>query len=212
MKNFSLYSLATIVISVIALANNAMATPVTSLTGTKITIPVTNTFSGGPINVTPNITWSSTTSHSVFGYSNGYGFSSNGFWTKGLSMVGSNSPGDTMTFSFLAPVAGFGGFLNYAPNSGSTPIISTFDATHTLIESTKLTFRTDRSTNSGEFLGFLDANADISSFTLQGSYIGGANFNVVNATVPEPTSIALLGLGLLGFAASRRKASKSKNA
>ena len=34
----------------------------------------------------------------------------------------------------------------------------------------------------------------------------------VTSRVPEPTSIALLGLGLLSFAASRRKSAKSKNA
>jgi hypothetical protein len=40
------------------------------------------------------------------------------------------------------------------------------------------------------------------------TFIDDVKLNVV----PEPTTVALLGLGLLGFAASRRKASKTKNA
>nr|WP_217346626.1 PEP-CTERM sorting domain-containing protein [Noviherbaspirillum sp. L7-7A]MBV0881094.1 PEP-CTERM sorting domain-containing protein [Noviherbaspirillum sp. L7-7A] len=35
---------------------------------------------------------------------------------------------------------------------------------------------------------------------------------VASAAVPEPTMVALMGLGLLGFAAARRKSAKTKNA
>lgn len=35
---------------------------------------------------------------------------------------------------------------------------------------------------------------------------------VASAAVPEPTMVALMGLGLLGFAAARRNSAKSKNA
>ena len=61
------------------------------------------------------------------------------------------------------------------------------------------------------------SSADITSVTWTGTGssfhpYGVDNFNfVTSAAVPEPTSVALLGLGILGFVASRRKSAISKN-
>jgi hypothetical protein len=84
-------------------------------------------------------------------------------------------------------------------------VISTFDVNHNLIESTILSFQTGGATNSGQFHGFLDSVADIASFQMTGSYIGGTNFVVQAAAVPEPLTLALLGIGLFGMMSVRRR-------
>ena len=49
------------------------------------------------------------------------------------------------------------------------------------------------------------------SFNTSQGQIGISVISDISA-VPEPTTVALLGLGLVGFAASRRKSAKCKNA
>ena len=79
----------------------ANATLVTALpAGTIIAMAETNTFGSGPITHAPSIIWTSSNTNAVFTYTNGYGFSSNGFWGDTPAMAGTNFPVESMTWQF----------------------------------------------------------------------------------------------------------------
>src|SRR5579871_3747797 len=72
-------------------ANAALVTSIPG--GSGVSIPAINYFGAGPQTIAPGITWSSTNGGfqggAVYGYTAGYGFSGNGFWSGGLGpMIG----------------------------------------------------------------------------------------------------------------------------
>jgi len=218
MKTLKIFSiLAILALSVGLTANQAAATLITSLPeGSVITMPSVNYFGQGPESMAPGVTWSSNNANpnslSVFGYSGTYGFEPNGIW-DGMTMAGLNTTSGTMTFAFASPVNAVGGFMNYAPATG-TPTIAVYDAGMNLLESATLSFSVSGA-NAGQFLGFLE-NSNISFFTLTDAYIGITDLTVWSEPgngdhcnpVPEPSTFILLGAGLLGLCIRSRMARK----
>ncbi len=95
---------AALFVAVLLTVAQAGATVVTSIPGgTVYTMPVLEYFGPGPqtVSVSPSIIWSSTNATmqggSVFGYTNGYGFLSNGFWDAAVGpMAGVNDSFDAV--------------------------------------------------------------------------------------------------------------------
>ena len=189
--------------SAILACGAAQATEVSSLTNaTTYEFGSSNYFGGAAHTVAPGITWTSAASNSVYGYTGGYGFGGNSYWS-GQSMIGSNSGTAAMTISFANAVSGVGMLMNYAPGYG-TAVVDAYDSANNLLDTYTLTFG-NSAVNGGEFVGFQESSADISYLTMSGAYIGGAHLEV--SAVPETSNLALLvaGLGLMGVVARRRK-------
>jgi hypothetical protein len=68
---------------------------------------------------------------------------------------------------------------------------------------------TGQVTDAGQTLGFQEATADISYFTMTGNYIGIVSVTGTETLVPEPGSMMLLGSGiLLAIGLGRRRFSR----
>jgi hypothetical protein len=149
---------------------DADANLITSISGgTVLPFPAVNLFTAGPETVAPGVTWSSTTSGSVYGFTDIYGFGDNGNYSGSPAIVGLNAGSGSMTFNFATPLSAVGGTLNWVcclSLGAASANISVFDATHTLIET--FTLSNSSLSNIGtpnSFYGFSEGAADISYFT-----------------------------------------------
>lgn len=197
------------VLAMSAAALTAHAAVVTTLPGgTPLAIPAAEQLGdAGPETVAPGVTFTSTNG-SAYGYTGGYSFVSNGNWS-GTPMLGLDSTNGYMTLSFANAISGILGELNWAPGFGPAATVAIYDASNNLLESLSLSTASANLVNPG-FYGFSRASNDIASIRFSNQYIGVRDISTTQAAsdVPEPASLALVALGLTGFAFARKQAAR----
>lgn len=170
-------------------------------------------FTFGPVSIPGGITFTAAPGNngnsglgSVIGQGH-YGLASNGAIGDNATYIGLDSGTGFATLTFATDISSFGGFWNYAPDTG-TPVISAYDASNSLLGTYDLSVLAPISTPNGfnqfVFRGIQSDSTDIKSIQFSGAYMV---LTSAIPAIPEPGTYTMLlaGLGLIGFMARRRK-------
>ncbi|HEY6011079.1 MAG TPA: PEP-CTERM sorting domain-containing protein [Nitrospirota bacterium] len=146
-----------------------------------------------------------------------YNFASNGYWSSFAWVGGDCWYGDcTATIDLDGAYSSVGGFMNYSTSGvnpyENNPIITAIGADGaTILESYDLSMApiiTPAGINDGAFRGISRDTADIWFFRISGSYLAMHDLTLASASVPEPATLSLAGMGFAALALLRRRISK----
>lgn len=153
-----------------------------------------------------SVQYTATKAQSLIGF-DVYHLIANGDW-EGIYYGATNTDNSVVRFTFATAVSSVGAIINYAPGFG-TPTIRALDASNNVIATFGLIGPASISTtglNAGAFRGISSTSANITSFEISGSYIATQNLSALRLTsVPEPSTMALMGVGLLSLIVARRR-------
>lgn len=127
----------------------------------------------------------------------------NNYNGRGARYLDNNAGGtNAIRFDFSTPVSAFA--FNWGASDGVWTLTA-FNASNQIIEamSTPIT----RASNAGDYIGLANAGMAYATLTTTnvGDWIFIDNFTVAAGTVPEPDTLAILGLGLMGMVSLRRR-------